>query len=113
MTGKEIAELLNISYDTTYRRNPKFYQKRLEGYCDFTSVRGGVIIETIYMADYKGDLSSKLSKDICDVILENKEELGSAAGIARALQKKRIFRFYIIYISIQNKKDFNKYVWKN
>lgn len=76
MAGKEIVEWLGISYNTTYRRNPKLYQKRLEGYCDFTSVKGGVVIETIYMAEYKGDLSSKLTKDICDVILENKEELG-------------------------------------
>ena len=36
MTGKEIANWLNISYDYTYRRNPQKYLEKLKEYCDYS-----------------------------------------------------------------------------
>lgn len=36
MTGKELADWFNISYDGTYRKNPSKYILRLNGYCEYS-----------------------------------------------------------------------------
>ena len=57
MTGVEIAEWLGISYNNTYRKNPKKYIARLEEYCIFEIIRGGVIIKEIFIKVYDKNLS--------------------------------------------------------
>lgn len=52
MTGQEIAEWLSISYNSTYRNNPTKQIEKLGGYCEYKQVRGGVIIDKIYMDTY-------------------------------------------------------------
>ena len=52
MTGKEIANWLNISYDYTYRRNPQKYLEKLKEYCDYEQIRGGAIISNIRIPIY-------------------------------------------------------------
>lgn len=52
MSGQEIAQWLGISYKYTYKRNPKHYQKKLKDYCEFSPIRGGVIIHKVHIAKY-------------------------------------------------------------
>lgn len=55
MTGHELAEWMNISY-STYRNKPSQYIQRLKDYCKYEQIRGGVIIEEIYISKYNKNL---------------------------------------------------------
>lgn len=62
MKGQEIAEWMGISYDGTYRKDPSKYIKRLEDYCEYEQVRGGVVIKKIYLYKYIKDLRVEYTK---------------------------------------------------
>lgn len=59
MSGQELAQWFNIVY-TTYKRNPSKYIAKLDDYCKYTPVRGGVIIEEIYIATYDKKINKKI-----------------------------------------------------
>ena len=59
MTGQELAQWFNIVY-TTYKRNPSKYIAKLDDYCKYTPVRGGAIIEEIYIATYDKKINKKI-----------------------------------------------------
>lgn len=86
MTGKEIANWLNISYDYTYRRNPQKYLEKLKEYCDYEQIRGGAIISNIRIPIYCPNMiqSDKdfYRKEIERCVAEQ-EGIASTAGIAR------------------------------
>lgn len=86
MTGKEIAEWLTISYDSTYRRNPTKQIEKLNGYCEYEQIRGGVIIKKIYTDTYYGELEKDTVKEYLQEIKNKKNKLSSIAGLTRKLQ---------------------------
>lgn len=59
MSGQELAQWFNIVY-TTYKRNPSKYIAKLDDYCKYTPVRGGVIVEEIYIATYDKKINKKI-----------------------------------------------------
>lgn len=71
MTGREVAEWMGISYDGTYRKNPTKYVQRLEDYCEYEQVRGGVVIKEIYLYEYNKDLKAKLTETYLRALQEN------------------------------------------
>lgn len=58
MSSKEVAQWLGISY-STYRNAIDKYLNRLEGYCVYKKVYGGIIIEEIFMEEYDKTLNLK------------------------------------------------------
>lgn len=71
MTGVEIAEWLGISYNNTYRKNPKKYIARLEEYCIFEIIRGGVIIKEIFIKVYDKNLNQKMDSLYLEKLCEH------------------------------------------
>ena len=59
MSGQELAQWFNIAY-TTYKRNPSKYIAKLDDYCKYSPVRGGVIVEEIYIATYDKKINKKI-----------------------------------------------------
>lgn len=82
MSGKEIATWMNISYDGTYRKNPSKYLSRLSDYCKFEQVRGGAIINEIYIATYDKDLNKKVELDYVKALSERDNGLMSISGLS-------------------------------
>lgn len=68
--GQEIAEWMSLSYNT-YRNNPTKYIKRLEDYCEYEQVRGGVIIKEIYLYEYNKNLNAELTKRYLQALQED------------------------------------------
>lgn len=87
MTGREIAEWLGISYDSTYHKNPSKHIEKLGGYCEYQKVRGGVIISKIYTDVYYGDLAKQVNRDYVNEIKSKANRLSSVAGMTRKFQK--------------------------
>lgn len=84
MTGHEIAEWLGISYSGTYRKNPSKYVAQLGEYCEYTQVRGGVIISEIYIEEYNKNLVHDRDMQYLKTISEANEHLVSMTGIEAA-----------------------------
>ena len=98
MTGQEIANWLNISYNGTYRKNPQKYIALLNGYCDYNIVRGGVIINKIYISNY-----SKKGSDTFEKVKSQIDDVWSETGLdscSRVGSK-------IYYSLVEADKDFN------
>lgn len=70
MTGHEIAEWMGIAY-STYKRSPTKYIQLLEDYCKFQQVWGGVVIEEIYLYEYRKNLKLELTETFIEVLCEN------------------------------------------
>lgn len=86
MTGQELAEWFGVSYNGTYRKNPSKYIAKLDGYCKYTQIRGGVQVHDIYADTYYGDISKQLTKDCLEEIQSKENRLSSVAGTARKFQ---------------------------
>ena len=65
MTSKEIAEWLGITYNT-YKKNVKKHLEKLDGFCDFEQIRGGINVKEIYISIYDKNLSKKVE---CMIII--------------------------------------------
>lgn len=89
MTGKEIADWLGISYNSTYRNNPGKQIKKLDGYCVYQRIRGGVEVSKIYTYTYHGEISKKITKDFMNEIESHDNKLSSIAGIQRKFQQEK------------------------
>lgn len=71
MKGQELAEWMGINYNNTYCKNPTKYIQRLEDYCEYEQIRGGVIIKEIYLYEYNKNLNSELTKKYLKALQEN------------------------------------------
>jgi hypothetical protein len=81
MTGQEIAEWLGISYNGTYRKCPKKYIQKLDEYCEYEQIRGGIVIKEIYIEEYNKNLKINTDK-LYIKELEECNYLASVSGIA-------------------------------
>ena len=51
LTGEEIMEILGIKRNT-YIKDPRTHQKKLEYFCDYTPVWGGIVVNEVYVEKY-------------------------------------------------------------
>lgn len=88
MTKHEIIKWLEIK-ESAYQHNRLKQLEKLEGYCDFDIIRGGIIVKEIYTDTYYGkldiDLSNYILEEIAGKARRNEDVLSSAAGIVRKL----------------------------
>lgn len=80
MTSKEIAEWLGITYNT-YKKNVKKHLEKLDGFCDFEQVRGGINVKEIYISIYDKNLSKKVDTCYLKEVKQNKG-LATVSGVA-------------------------------
>lgn len=88
MSGQEIAEWLDISYKNTYRNNPKKYIQRLDNFCEYEIIRGGVIIKEIYCKIYDKNLAKKATENYLKALTEH-NNLITVAGTAAEYNMSR------------------------
>ena len=62
MTNREMAEWFGCSM-TTFTRNRPNWVKRLDEYCDYKLVRGGVVISNIRLSCYIKNKNYKIVQD--------------------------------------------------
>lgn len=86
MTGQEVAQWFGISYNGTYRKNPKKYLERLEDYCVFEQVRGGIIVKEIYISKYNKNLRAEQTR----VFLSALKEHGNIISLSGLEEEKNI-----------------------
>lgn len=85
MKSQEMAVWFNIKYNT-YKNNISNYLAKLDDYCDFEQIRGGVIIKEIYIEEYDKYLNKKTEQLYLNEIEEcvkTQDGLASIAGMAR------------------------------
>lgn len=70
MKGQELAQWMNISY-STYKRCPAKYISRLDDYCIYEKIRGGVIIKEIFIYKYNKNLKAEQTKIYLAALKEN------------------------------------------
>lgn len=80
MTSKEIAEWLGITYNT-YKKNVKKHLEKLDGFCDFEQIRGGINVKEIYISIYDKNLSKKVDTCYLKEVKQNKG-LATVSGVA-------------------------------
>ena len=88
MSGREIAEWLGISYNSTYRCSTNKQLEKLNDYCEFEKVRGGVIIKEIYIKEYEKDLKMKVEKEYVKE-LARKNNLVTMTGMEKTTGNSR------------------------
>lgn len=85
MSTQQLAQWMGISY-SYFRQTKEKNLERLENFCDFEPVYGGVIIKEIY--DYEYDKCAPQDKQVFLLeINEANDGLSSVAGMSRKLQK--------------------------
>ena len=80
MTGQEIAEWLGITYNT-YKKNIKKHLDKLDGFCDFEQIYGGINVKEIYVSVYDKNLSKEIDTCYLREVKENKG-LATVSGVA-------------------------------
>ena len=63
VSGQEIADWLGIAY-STYRKNPTKQLLKLDPYCDFKRIRGGIIIIKVYDKNLMVKVDKALLKEV-------------------------------------------------
>lgn len=89
MTSQEIAEWMGVSYKGTYHKNPKKYLKRLEDYCNFEQIHGGVIVKEIYISEYNKNLRVEQTRTFLSALKEHNNII-SLSG----LEEERDISYY-------------------
>lgn len=82
MTGQEIAEWFNISFNT-YKKssdNKQKYLTKLNDYCQYEQVRGGIIVKEIYISTYNKNLKTEQTKKFL-VSLKKNDNIISLSGL--------------------------------
>lgn len=84
MTGHEISEWLGVKYSRYHSTRLKQLEK-LEGYCEFEIVRGGIIVKEIYTETYCKDLNVRktIDKELKTKAKKTHYALSSASGVMR------------------------------
>lgn len=90
MTSKELAQWFEIA-PKTFTSSKKKYLEKLENFCDFEEVYGGVIIKEIYYALYVKDFS-KDAEIYLEIVKNSNEHLCSISGIAEVAKYRDEFR---------------------
>ena len=90
MTSKQLAQWFGV-LPSTYSHNIPSYLSRLENYCKFEKVYGGVIISEIYIEEYDRGLKFKDEKMYLEEIkecLEKRDGLATLSGILRKMDRE-------------------------
>lgn len=83
--SQEMATWFAVKYNT-YKNNIPGYLAKLEDYCDFERVRGGVIIKEIYIEEYDKYLNKKAEQMYLNEIedcVKTQDGLASISGMAK------------------------------
>lgn len=93
MTSKEMAIWFNLSYNT-YKNKIAYYLEKLEDYCEFERIYGGIIVKEIYIEEYDKNLSINDQKLVLEEIrscIETQGGLSTISGMSRKCVKNQIF----------------------
>lgn len=93
MRTESLAEWFGIKYGT-FRKNPANYFKKLEDYCEYEKVYGGILIKEIYIEEYDKHLNFKdqtLYLDEIKECVENQDGLATLSGMARKYTEQGVF----------------------
>ena len=85
MTGHEIADWLGIAY-STYKRNPTKQLQKLNDFCQYKQVRGGIEIEEIYQSTYNKEFIMQSHLKILSYILDKPGYITTMRQIAKDLE---------------------------
>lgn len=87
MSSQELADWFHISYNTLKKSatNRQKYLTKLQDYCDFEQVRGGVIIKEIYISTYNKSLKAEQTKKFLDS-LQKHNNIISLSGLEEETQ---------------------------
>lgn len=94
MTSKEMAMWFGISYNT-YKNKIASYLEKLEDYCEFERIYGGVIIKEIYLDEYDKNLNIKDQELVLKEIktcIETQGGLSTIAGMSRKYAKHQDYQ---------------------
>lgn len=84
VSSKEIASWLGLSY-STYKNRINYYLERLEAYCDFNKVYGGIEITNIYMYVYNKNLDKEDDLKYIDQLNKTGTGLATISGMSQNL----------------------------
>ena len=87
MTGKEIAQWFGIKY-STYQSFTKKYLEKLDDFCSFDKIYGGIIVKEIYRYEYERGFSMKLDQIYLQEVLAH-DGLSSVSGISEKYELSR------------------------
>lgn len=96
MSSKEVAQWLGISY-STYRNSIDKYLEKLESFCIYEKVYGGIIVKEIFIEEYDKTLNLKADimyyKEI-RFCVEKQDGLSTVAGMSRKLIQTGEFKSF-------------------
>lgn len=90
MTSKEVAQWFGISYNTYTHKIPQYLEK-LEDYCDFEKIYGGVNIKEIFTEEYDKNLTKRAEDIFLNEIKEcikTQGGLSTISGMARKYKQE-------------------------
>lgn len=93
MTSKEMAAWFNLSYNT-YKNKIAYYLEKLDDYCEFERVYGGIIVKEIYIEEYDKNLNINDQKLVLEEIkscIENQGGLATISGMSRKYAHNQTF----------------------
>lgn len=93
MTTKELATWFGVAY-STFRKNSAERFEKLEDYCEFERVYGGVIIKEIYIEEYDKNLNINDQKFVLEEIkscIETQGGLSTINGMSRKYTHNQTF----------------------
>lgn len=93
MRTEDLANWFGIKYGTFRKSSQKYYEK-LEDYCEYEKIYGGVIIKEIYIEEYDKQLNIKDQTIYLDEIKEcvtHQDGLSTLSGMARKYTKQGLY----------------------
>lgn len=94
MTTQELATWFGVAYSTFRKSSAERYEK-LEDYCEFERIYGGVIIKEIYLDEYDKNLNIKDQELVLKEIktcIETQGGLSTIAGMSRKYAKHQDYQ---------------------
>ena len=89
MTSKQLAQWFGV-LPSTYSHNISNYLNKLEDYCEFEKIYGGVVISEIYIEEYDKGLKLKDEKiyleEIKDCLLTDFDDFWSYSILKQELE---------------------------
>ena len=89
MTSKQLAQWFGV-LPSTYSHNISNYLNKLEDYCEFEKIYGGVVISEIYIEEYDKGLKLKDEKIYLEEIkdcVEIQDGLSTLSGMVRKMER--------------------------
>lgn len=101
MTSKQLAQWMGISY-SYFRQTKQKNLEKIESYCDFEPVYGGIFVKEIY--DYEYDKCAPEDKKVFLLEINAANDgLSSVLGMSRKLQKENAYYAKLSNDSVQRR----------